>query len=509
MDTDRSDEGQFSTPRAGARQAGYSSASDNEGDGGQGYSSARSWTSDNEYGTPRNSGNLVSSDSEVDGFYSGREQDTGYGSQRDRGNRTVHMPFVAGGNVPYSGGSSYGYKSSDNGGYSSGGGGGYQQSHQSHHQQHGRGPPPQYHHHQQHNLSQEHQYINSTNNNYNHQPGPPQGSYNGGNYDYNHHNAGQNQQHYSNPRGAMPPHGGNNHYYAPPQHHHGSRNTHTQEYNQQQYNNNNYNQPQQRYHDQAYHQQPSGRPPPQGQYNLHGRPIQNHGGRPPPQHHQQQQYDYGPRDGGYSHQSQSQQQIHNNLGYNGHEYSAHQHQQSTYYNEDGSNNNYGAKVSEGQYMNNGHHHQSYHKPPPMHASPGRTTTKKESTIGKLGNTYGGASDEDIQAVLSAARHGRVQEVGAYLDQGVPVNIRDKFGNTILAIACQNGLKKMAKLALRRGADINSRNYKGNTPLHFCFTYGYGDTLGKYLISKGADPAIKNHQGTTCYEGLGGGDNKKK
>eukprot|EP00943_MAST-04B_sp_MAST-4B-sp1_P006090 g6090.t1 len=381
MDTDRSDEGQFSTPRAGARQAGYSSASDNEGDGGQGYSSARSWTSDNEYGTPRNSGNLVSSDSEVDGFYSGREQDTGYGSQRDRGNRTVHMPFVAGGNVPYSGGSSYGYKSSDNGGYSSGGG--------------------------------------------------------------------------------------------------------------------------------AYHQQPSGRPPPQGQYNLHGRPIQNHGGRPPPQHHQQQQYDYGPRDGGYSHQSQSQQQIHNNLGYNGHEYSAHQHQQSTYYNEDGSNNNYGAKVSEGQYMNNGHHHQSYHKPPPMHASPGRTTTKKESTIGKLGNTYGGASDEDIQAVLSAARHGRVQEVGAYLDQGVPVNIRDKFGNTILAIACQNGLKKMAKLALRRGADINSRNYKGNTPLHFCFTYGYGDTLGKYLISKGADPAIKNHQGTTCYEGLGGGDNKKK
>ena len=129
--------------------------------------------------------------------------------------------------------------------------------------------------------------------------------------------------------------------------------------------------------------------------------------------------------------------------------------------------------------------------------------------GNLGNTYGGASDEDIQAVLSAARHGRVQEVGAYLDQGVPVNIRDKFGNTILAIACQNGLKKMAKLALRRGADINSRNYKGNTPLHFCFTYGYGDTLGKYLISKGADPAIKNHQGTTCYEGLGGSGDKKK
>ena len=157
MDTDRSDEGQFSTPRAGARQAGYSSASDNEGDGGQGYSSARSWTSDNEYGTPRNSGNLVSSDSEVDGFYSGREQDSGYGSQRDRSSRTVPMPFVAGGNVPYNGNGSYGYKSSDNGGYSSGGG--YQHSHHSHHQQ-GR-PPPQ--HQQQYNTHQQQQYIMSTN----------------------------------------------------------------------------------------------------------------------------------------------------------------------------------------------------------------------------------------------------------------------------------------------------------------------------------------------------------
>ena len=62
---------------------------------------------------------------------------------------------------------------------------------------------------------------------------------------------------------------------------------------------------------------------------------------------------------------------------------------------------------------------------------------------------------------------------------------------------------MAKLALRRGADINARNYKGNTPLHFCYTYGYGDTLGQYLISKGADPNIRNHSGFVCFEGLAG------
>lgn len=40
----------------------------------------------------------------------------------------------------------------------------------------------------------------------------------------------------------------------------------------------------------------------------------------------------------------------------------------------------------------------------------------------------------------------------------------------------------------------------NTCLHYCFTYGYAD-LGDYLISKGANDALKNKQGLTCYEGL--------
>eukprot|EP00944_MAST-04C_sp_MAST-4C-sp1_P005003 g5003.t1 len=399
MDTERSDEGQFSTPRAGARQAGYSSASDNEGDGGQGYSSARSWTSDNEYGTPRNSGNMVSSDSEVDGFYSGREQDTGYGSQRDRGSRTVHMPFVAGGNVPHNGNGSYGYKSSDNGGYSSGGGGGGPGYHP--HQQ-SRAPPQQQPY--QYNGHPQQYYHGSG---YNAQQGPPGNHGNAVNYDYS-------------------------------------------------------NQP---------------RPPP----NLYHHPGQ------------QQHYDNSVRS-----------TVPTELEGNPHS-SMREHAHVP-------RGSYGAKFNEGRQHGGGNVQNGtngYNEQYPGYDSAPRSAGKKESSIGNLGSSQGGVSDEDIQAVLSAARHGRVQEVGAYLDQGVPVNIRDKFGNTILAIACQNGLKKMAKLALRRGADINSRNYKGNTPLHFCFTYGYGDTLGQYLISKGADPSIKNHQGTTCYEGLGGGGDKKK
>jgi hypothetical protein len=131
----------------------------------------------------------------------------------------------------------------------------------------------------------------------------------------------------------------------------------------------------------------------------------------------------------------------------------------------------------------------------------------------------GVDDATVEDVFSLTRHNKLTEVEELLDRGVPVNVRDRYGNSILSIACQNGLKKMAKLALRRGADINARNvrphdrlqrpkmmhsltltltyfsqYKGNTPLHFCFTYGYGDTLGAYLTSKGADTTIRNHFG---------------
>ena len=78
--------------------------------------------------------------------------------------------------------------------------------------------------------------------------------------------------------------------------------------------------------------------------------------------------------------------------------------------------------------------------------------------------------------------------------------KDSKGNTLLLAAAQNGNKRIAKLALRKGANINLQNLTGQTALHFAFAYGYED-LGNYLISKGADDSLTNAEGLTCYEGL--------
>ena len=113
----------------------------------------------------------------------------------------------------------------------------------------------------------------------------------------------------------------------------------------------------------------------------------------------------------------------------------------------------------------------------------------------------GMSDKDVDDIFSYARHGRVDEIERLLDKGIPVDVRDTYGNTLLTIACQNGNKRVAKCVLRRAANINSRNNKGNTPLHYCYSYGYGDTLGAYLITKGADVHARNLAGKGIYDGI--------
>ena len=50
---------------------------------------------------------------------------------------------------------------------------------------------------------------------------------------------------------------------------------------------------------------------------------------------------------------------------------------------------------------------------------------------------------------------------------------------------ENGNKKIAKLALKYGCDINVVNNGGKTALHFARRYGHME-LGQYLITKGAD-----------------------
>ena len=110
------------------------------------------------------------------------------------------------------------------------------------------------------------------------------------------------------------------------------------------------------------------------------------------------------------------------------------------------------------------------------------------------------TDAAIDRAIQAAKASNISEMEDALEEDIPVNCSDKFGNTLLLLAAQQGSKRMCKFLLRRGANINAQNLSGNTCLHFCFCYDHSE-LAQYLISKGADDSLLNVDGMTCYEGL--------
>ena len=94
------------------------------------------------------------------------------------------------------------------------------------------------------------------------------------------------------------------------------------------------------------------------------------------------------------------------------------------------------------------------------------------------------SRRDVEA-FAKVRHDRREEVTELLMRGlVDVDARDAHGNTLLAAACQGGLKRMCKVLLRQGADINSQNDAGVSPVRWAIASKY-DALADYLVSKGA------------------------
>ena len=103
-------------------------------------------------------------------------------------------------------------------------------------------------------------------------------------------------------------------------------------------------------------------------------------------------------------------------------------------------------------------------------------------------------------IFSYARHNHYKELEKLFLEGISPDSKDQFGNTLLIVAAQNNNKRILKICLRYGAQINMQNLMGNTALHFAKQYGYSEIF-EYLIIKGADPNIKNLRGIPAREGL--------
>ncbi|KAG6781350.1 hypothetical protein POTOM_014247 [Populus tomentosa] len=79
-----------------------------------------------------------------------------------------------------------------------------------------------------------------------------------------------------------------------------------------------------------------------------------------------------------------------------------------------------------------------------------------------------------------------------------LTLEDLDGCTLLHLACETADIGMLELLLQYGANINSTDSRGQTPLHRCILRGR-PFLAKLLLSRGADPRAVNGEGKTPLE----------
>ncbi|MFG2957217.1 ankyrin repeat domain-containing protein [Streptomyces sp. NPDC048291] len=90
-------------------------------------------------------------------------------------------------------------------------------------------------------------------------------------------------------------------------------------------------------------------------------------------------------------------------------------------------------------------------------------------------------------IFDLARQGRTEALVTYLDAGVPANLTNDRGDSLVMLAAYHGHAAAVRELLARGAEADRVNDRGQTPLAGAVFKGETDVV-KVLVEAGADPA---------------------
>ena len=94
--------------------------------------------------------------------------------------------------------------------------------------------------------------------------------------------------------------------------------------------------------------------------------------------------------------------------------------------------------------------------------------------------------ELAQRIFDLSRHGDTDTVAAYVDAGVPANLTNDKGDSLLMLAAYHGHADTVRALLSREADPNRLNDRGQSPLAGAVFKGE-DEVVRALFEAGADP----------------------
>ncbi|GAA4958862.1 ankyrin repeat domain-containing protein [Yinghuangia aomiensis] len=98
-----------------------------------------------------------------------------------------------------------------------------------------------------------------------------------------------------------------------------------------------------------------------------------------------------------------------------------------------------------------------------------------------------AAMADLAArVFGAARAGDAEMLASYVDAGLPVDLANEAGDTLLMLSAYHGHVASVQVLLKRGADANKANDRGQTPLAGA-VFKNEPEIARALLDAGADP----------------------
>lgn len=89
-------------------------------------------------------------------------------------------------------------------------------------------------------------------------------------------------------------------------------------------------------------------------------------------------------------------------------------------------------------------------------------------------------------MFDLARAGAEDQLRAYVEAGVPVDLTDASGNTLLMLAAYHGHAETVAMLAGLGADVNRANDRGQTPLAGAVFKGEPAVVAA-LLEAAADP----------------------
>lgn len=111
------------------------------------------------------------------------------------------------------------------------------------------------------------------------------------------------------------------------------------------------------------------------------------------------------------------------------------------------------------------------------------STRSQLVAGVQKSQTQGFTREELSALVNDT-----SRLEKFISEGGDVNnTTDQFGDTLLHVAVLYGAFKAIDVLLKAGADINRRDYQGETPLYCAVKFGAKEEAVKALIDRGADP----------------------